>query len=1117
MIEETEISILDRADIEEKHYQWEKAAELYEQAAGMFIEKNELENAAKIYNKLGDIYIRAIWASDTKESYLNWDEQAVKAFHNAESLFNQTNDKLLSMECKAKALNSMSMVITSIEQARKNLKKSIEIFLKLIEEYSKANDTKNCVRLSALTVDPMNSYLLICSNPSELDLYSHLARNLIEKVWLLLEEDDIIEIRERLLYSEIILMSLNRWTELIYGDEKQEEIYKRFLKRCQETLNLAENCNDYYILGSIYGITGFVYCIFGSLFVEEQKNRAKFAEKGFELMEKSVVMLGKSRNNLGVISYTYCLDYCAGIFSRFEYLQKRILNDVREVQKLDKIFDNLYTGVYCFMDFIPISYYNEFASRSFLKADTRKSYAKLGIKYADKTLKRLACGPYIVLVYQYLTHFYSQLAILTTEYDPQEEFIQKMLYYAKKAENLSKDYKGGNVKSAGFTSIYRAYRTIADINKDKEEKIKNLQIAIDAAKNNIKYSIESYRIFLAIQIRLALLYEELGILANEEKSLKEAREIFLHVIKETSEKGYYYYTASCYEYIARLEDRLGNHMISAEYYEKAQNAHEDSLSSIKYKPLKNRVNEKIEYVIAWSIIEKAKANHKKEKHLEAKNLYEKACDILKNLPTFNYEASYFSSWAILEEAEQLSKEERFEEAINSYERANEMFKNAKMVIRSYRKNVKRSKEIERLEKVASVRMNYCSARVNLENARILTKKGDHIEAAEKFAIAADQFKNICRVFKIERERGELKAVYHLCKAWENMELAEKTENPIKYSNSAKLFLKASELFIESKLKYLALGNSHFCLALELGCNFDRSNELEEKANLYLKVKSNLRNTSDSYEKGGFRNAADWALATSTYFDAAWHFIQADNELRIDKRKVLLDIGVSYLESAAEIFIKAGYKNKEKEVSERIKRIKKEEKILISALNTIKKPSISGSIEGIVAPSCPIETSQSPRIGEIQQYAEEVSTFLEKDSRKANLTDKIKIFVSYATADSNYFQVSNIANLLAENPDIEKVFYWEKDLQDDIYEYMNKNLTKCNIFLIFCSANANQSEPVQMEWQAALKIKKKIIPIFNNESDIPPLLSTKLGVQFIKNDIKKTTDQIFQLILKKLNL
>ena len=48
-----------------------------------------------------------------------------------------------------------------------------------------------------------------------------------------------------------------------------------------------------------------------------------------------------------------------------------------------------------------------------------------------------------------------------------------------------------------------------------------------------------------------------------------------------------------------------------------------------------------------------------------------------------------------------------------------------------------------------------------------------------------------------------------------MELAEINEDPNKYANSANLFLKASELFTESKLKYLALGNSNFNLAFPL--------------------------------------------------------------------------------------------------------------------------------------------------------------------------------------------------------------------------------------------------------------------------------------------------------------
>jgi len=1030
MVKIDDAELLAKAETEERNYNWEKAANLYEQIAKSFLEKNLLQDAAKICNKLGDICLHAIYASETKEDYLNWNEQAVKAFRKAESLFIKTNYKLLGLECKARAIALTGFVITSIEEARKNLKKSIDIFLELIEEYSKANDTKNCIRLLTLAVETMSLDVFLCSKPSELEYYGQLGRNLIEKAWILLKEVDTIEIRSRLLYGEVLLMfHINRWTELTYGDKKQEKINKRFLKRCEETLNLAQNSDDeinHFILGAIYGVTGFMYCIFGSLLIEEKKERVKFAEKGFELLEKSIVFFKNSRNILGVTTFIYSLDYQAGIFGRFEYLQKRILNDVREVQKFDKIFDNLYTGGYYFMDFIPIVYYNQFTSRSFLRVDTRKSYAKLGIEYANKALKRLAFGPYIIYIYQYLTHFYSQLANLATEDDPQEEYIQKMLNYANKTENLSKDYKGGTSRSAGFTSLYRAYKTIADITKDKEEKIKNLELAIEAATNNIKYSIESYRIYLASQIRLGQLYEELGVLITEEKPLIEARELFLRVIEDASKKGYDYYSAACYEYIARLEDRLGNHMTSAEYYKKAQDAHGKSLLAVEYKPLKDRVNEKIEYAKAWNLIEKAKAYHKREQHLNAKKCYEEASEILKVLPSFNYEAAYYGAWITLEEAEDLSKREKYDEAIKSYETTRDLFDNAIYTIRFIRKNVRRSKELKKLEKVAKVRMNHCSARINLDEARIFAKNGDYIAAAEKFHNAASQFRNICVLYKIQRERAELEAIYYLCRAWESMELAENYNDPEKFAEAANLFTKASDFFTESKLKFLSQGNSNFCLALEEGCKFDKSHDMEIKTRLYQNVKSILRKAANLYEKGGFKNGADWALATSIYFDGAWYLIQADDELDVSKKQDFLNFGSNYLKSAAELFRKAGYKDKEREVLGRLDRVIKEEKILFSALNTINKPSVSRSIEGVITPSCPIEISQSPRIGEIQQYSEEVSAFLEKDSK----TKKYKIeyrdlLEDHPKSPRNECRVGIAQIGISNSGDIMNEFYDEK--------------------------------------------------------------------------------------------
>lgn len=1023
-----ELELLNKAETEERYYNWEEAAELYEQAAKFFLDNKMFHDAGKVYTKFGDICLRVVRASKTKEDYLNWNTQSIKAYNKAENLYIQTNDKLLSMECKAKALNAMGYTITSIEKGKDTLIESINGCLELIKIYLNKNDNKNLIRLSLLALDSVWNLLNLFKEPSDFKYYLQLGRELIEKAWVHLKKNDNINFRTELLYTDIFLFFVTRYTELKYGDKKEEKIRKKFLIKCEETLDLVKDCDDFLILGNVYLTAGTHYGFYGTLFAKEKNERMNLIEKGFDLLEKAIIFFRTTKDYINLIYAIYTLDYLAGLFGRFEYYQKRIFSDVHELEIFSKVYDGFYTLQGPYISHLSLIYYLNFASKSFFKDETRKSFAKAGINFAKKELDNLTFGPFFALDSQSLTRFYSQLVILAEEDDPQQEYIQKMFYYADQAKNYSKGYYGGNVRSAGFDSIYRANKTMADIVKDKETKIKHLKVAIEAATSNIKYAIESYNLFLAAQMRLGLLHEELGILTTEKKPLMEARELFLHIIEETSEKGYYYhYTAACYEYIARLEDRLGNHLASAEYYDKAEKAHNKSLVEIEFKLLKDRVNEKINYVKAWNLIEKAKSFHKREQHLNAKECYKKASEILTNLPSFNYEANYYGAWVFLEEAEELSKHEKYKEAISSYEKSKDLFDTAMMMIRFIRKNRRQSKDLKKLGKAAKVRINYCSARINLEEARILGKQGEHVAAAEKFALAATQFKDTCLLFNIEEEKVELEAIFHLCSAWERMELAENFEEPMKFKEASKIFLKASEFFTGSKLKFLAQGNSNFCTALEEGCRFDKSDDINAKILIYPKVKSFLRKAANSYEKGGFKNGAAWALATSTYFDGTWYLIRADEELDINKKQEFLNIGSTYLNSAAELFDKSGYIERKNEVLERLDRISKEEEIIVSALNTIKKPSVSQSVEGIVAPSCPVETSQSPRISEINELSEETISFTEKDRAKK----KYELIYKDLVKESPEILKKNCKVAIAQiglslSGDIIPEFYEEKD-------------------------------------------------------------------------------------------
>ncbi len=128
-----------------------------------------------------------------------------------------------------------------------------------------------------------------------------------------------------------------------------------------------------------------------------------------------------------------------------------------------------------------------------------------------------------------------------------------------------------------------------------------------------------------------------------------------------------------------------------------------------------------------------------------------------------------------------------------------------------------------------------------------------------------------------------------------------------------------------------------------------------------------------------------------------------------------------------------------------------------------------------------------------------------------------IFISYATVDSNFFQIPRLTRILTSYPEIDKILYWESDMHDDIYRYMDSNLKRSKIVLLFCSKNSLYSESVNMEWSSALKLNKRIIPIFTNPENIPALLTTKLGVQFNVNDPFSSIEDIYNMILKKLEV
>jgi len=947
--------------------------EKYEQEAKAYLEKGRIDEAADAYRKLGHACYHGSRTANKVEEHIILAKRAITAYEEAADLFRQCSMTPEQLECEAESLLENGMLANSALNAKQAFKQSYERFIEASKFYPKEKDRESLARILGRAAWALSYAITLSSGQEELERFYQEGRYVADEAWTLSRDVGNLQSLAESLFAESMLSWAEMFAVTFRWDEQWREYWRGFLQKCHTSMSLAENCDDSLVLGTIYGWAGAWNWFFGFQFVEDEEQQREFADKGLDLLEKALMYADNAEDKLLKIICLFWLDFLGVVGGRFEYLQMRIFNDLQEVVELGHTYNDSFTAWRHITHVLPALCYANLAQRSFMAPEQRKSFAEIAIEHSKEGLKKLVLGPITALPYQTLTWSHSQLAILAVTKKDRSEHAEKMVEYARKAEESADKFEGGWAKAAGYSSLYRAYKTLADITESKDERTRMLTDATDAHKRYIGHAMESRTGIILAEMRLGLLYQELGATTGETEPLIEAKKSFVRVIKESIERGYPFYAAAAHICTAHIEDQLGNHLSSAEHYEQAQNAHLVSLKGTVYEPLKERVQELVDYSAAWGLIERAKSYQKREAHAEAKTNYLKAGKILRKLKRYSYEAPYYSAWALLEDAEQLSKQEKHRQTAQKYEVAREEFEkatqNLEEALTQSMDKVERGR-VEKLVKLAQVRMSYCSARAQIEGARTLGKQGKHLEAAQRFAHAASQFREDFTLISVEKEREELEAIYNLCRAWESMELAEEYQDPDRFSEAAKLFTKASKIFAESNLKDLALGNSAFCQALEYGCKFDDSSDAEVKAELYPRIKATLRRASSSYQKGGYESGANWALATSTYFDATWHLMKADEELDLDERRKLLRIGNRYLKSAAELFGQAGYKNKEKDVLERLDLVEKEESILVSALDTILDSSVSKSALGIIAPASSVESSFSPRISDVRQYAEE---------------------------------------------------------------------------------------------------------------------------------------------------
>jgi hypothetical protein len=504
---------------------------------------------------------------------------------------------------------------------------------------------------------------------------------------------------------------------------------------------------------------------------------------------------------------------------------------------------------------------------------------------------------------------------------------------------------------------------VADLEEDPETKKSMLRAAIAERENAIKLLVKdvSFQPEKKATSFLSLGYQEydhgnlwtrLYRLTWEKEHLRKAIEVFTEAIefnqKINRTSGWAAsHTAQCYWKIAQAYDELDDHLRAAENFCLAS----DNFKSAPEKTpqLKSFYEDQALYMQAWSEIEEARHHHERQEYGLAKEHFEKAAELHKSLKRWSYMGPNYSAWARVENGEELSRKEQCEEAIVAFESASKLFAETKKSVQGQLGKIEDNDEKQMattIVKASGLRKEYCEARIALEEARILDKKGDHFASSKEYGLAAETFEKIGQTLESEQERKEFRSIISLSRAWEKMMLGDARASPELYLEASALFEQASKESSTGTAGLLALGHSRFCRALEAGTRFEDSRD----ASLHTLATQHLESAASYYLKAGFQSASEYAKATGLLFEAYVHMDAAKREKDSEKKTKLYLIAEKVLQTSAGSFMKAEHPEKREQVLRLLEKVREERELALSITEVLQTPSIVSTTTSFSAPT-----------------------------------------------------------------------------------------------------------------------------------------------------------------------
>jgi len=556
----------------------------------------------------------------------------------------------------------------------------------------------------------------------------------------------------------------------------------------------------------------------------------------------------------------------------------------------------------------------------------------------------------------------ASLAKIETNSDEKKRLLEKALEHASESIRIIKQLHPFIYWYHGIAQNVLADLKfeLANLTRNHETRMNMLQEAILDQENGARLCAEdlafheskgvvmmTFATLGGMQYRYGDFLNRLHGFTNNTENLRKAVEAFEQAAQSYQKVNNKSRTAECYWKVAQAYDSLDEHLKAAESFDLASSNYKKAAEKIPQ--LRDLYEDHMLYMQAWSEIEKARHHHERQEYGLAKEHFENASSIHKSLKQWNYLATNYSAWAQVEQAEYLSRKEQSEEAIKAFEQAANLFNENKNSLQTQLSKIEKPDEKQmatNMLKAADMRHQYCKARIAVEEAKILDKKGDHYSSSEKYGSAATTFEKIGKALESEPEQREIRFIITLSEAWQKMTLAEAESSPALYMEASQLFEQAKESSPNEKTKMLVLGHSRFCRALEAGTKFADTRD----PNMHASAVQHLASAANYYTKADFQNASEYAKATKLLFEAYLHMDNAEKESAPEKKAKLYAMAEKVLQTSAGSYTKAEHPEKMEQVLRLLEKVKEERELATSLTEVLHAPAIISTTKAFTTPT-----------------------------------------------------------------------------------------------------------------------------------------------------------------------